>query len=172
MTSLGVDKSARGSQRGDPFSVLHEKLRQGPLLSQAPPNLSDGGLLAQNHGGKWRHRCLLFSYSLCHSLPPPDNKNSVVLDPMKEAAHRTRFKGYYPGVPFSAVIAGRRYHIAPEEEMPLSWPQYLSILILDCWCGLHVWALESIEHPWFLITNSFVWFRRTPLKNFPGPSGI
>ena len=138
VTSLGVDKSARGSQREDPFSVLHEKLRQEPLLSQASPNLFDVGLLAQNHGGKLRHRHLLFSYSHCHSLPPPDNNNSVVLDPMMEAAHRTRTLQVYL---FLQSLQGGDTILPQRKRCPYLGPNIFPFLswIADVACMFGLW---------------------------------
>ena len=152
VTSLGIDKSARGSQREDPFSVLHEKLRQEPLLSQAPPNLFDVGLLAQNHGGKLRHRHLLFSYSHCHSLPPADNNNSVVLDPMKEAAHRTRTLSRCT---FFCSLCREEIPYCPRGRdalilAPISFHSYLGLLMWPACLGFGIHRTSLIAYNKFL----------------------
>ena len=146
VTPLGVDKSAGGSQREDPFSVLQEKLRQEPLLTQAPPNLSDVRPLSPGPKPWWEIKTQIPSFLLfCHSLPPPDKDNSAGLDPMKEAAHRMRVKGHYPGVPFFCKsLQGKDTVLPQRKRCPYLGPNVFPFLSWTCWGGLHVWALESI----------------------------
>ena len=142
MTSLAVDKTAGGSQREDPFSVLQEKLRQEPLLPQAPPNLSDVRPLSPGPKPWWEIKTQIPSFLLfCHSLPPPDTDNSAGLDPMKEAAHRMRVKGYYPGVPFSANHCKEKTPYCPRGRdalilAPVSFHYYLGLAEVAFMFGL------------------------------------
>ena len=51
--------------------------------------------------------------------------------------------------------------------MPLSWPRYLSIIILDLlrWPACLGFGIHSTS---LIPYNKFLWFRRTPVKDFPG----